>query len=75
MPDHININHPERRERDRQDHIKQAEQDARIKVLEMHLRAVESDLKSIFTRIERGDDCELHMPNGDVYVIKGELRG
>lgn len=75
MSDHININHPERRERDRRDQIKQAEQDARIKVLEMHLRAIESDIESIFNRIERGLECELHMPNGDVYVIKGELRG
>lgn len=75
MPDHININHPQRRERERRDQLNLAKLEATISVLERHLSAIESDLESIFTRIERGLECELHMPNGDVYVIKGELSG
>jgi uncharacterized protein (UPF0335 family) len=74
MPDHINIHHPDAGERRERDDILVAEMKARITVLNQHLLAVRGDLEAIFTRIERGEECELHMKNGDIYVITGALR-
>ena len=75
MADHININHPQFRARERSDRIKAAELEAKIGVLEMYLRAVEADLEAIFNRVERGLECELHMPDRTVYVVTGYRDG
>lgn len=74
MPDHINIHHPDTNERWEREAIKIAELKARITVLDQALLQVRGDLEAIFTRIERGEECELHMKNGDVYVITGALQ-
>lgn len=74
MPDHINIQHPERGERYEREALKIAELKTKIAVMETALARSRDDLEAIFTRIERGDPCELHMMNGDVYVITGALR-
>lgn len=74
MSDHININHPDQGDRWEYEAIKVAKLEATIKVLETSIRQARGDLEAIFTRIERGDQCELHMKNGDVYVITGALR-
>lgn len=52
-----------------------AELETKIRILNQALMSARDDLDAIFTRIERGDECELHMRNGFIYVIKGELRG
>ncbi|WP_159953159.1 hypothetical protein [Rhizobium sp. 18065] len=74
MPDHINIQHPEYRESRLRDAIGLAQLEAKVRTLESHIAAANSDLESIFTRIERGDQCELHMKTGEVYVIRGKLK-
>lgn len=74
MTDHINIHHPDDGERREREAIKVAELQARITILDRSLLQVRGDLEAIFTRIERGEECELHMKNGDVYVITGVLR-
>jgi hypothetical protein len=74
MPDHINIHHPDNGERREREDMVIAEMKAKITVLNQHLLSVRGDLEAIFTRIERGAPCELHMKNGDVYVITGVLR-
>lgn len=73
MSDHINIHHPDDGERREREAIKVAEMQARITILDRSLLQVRGDLEAIFTRIERGEPCELHMKNGDVYVITGVL--
>lgn len=74
MPDYINIHHPDRGERYEREALKIAELKTKISVMETALTQARGDLEAIFTRIARGDPCELHMMNGDVYVIKGALR-
>lgn len=74
MADHINIHHPDGREVRRRIAIEIAELQARIKVLNNDVLDMESDLNSIFTRIERGDEVELHMQHGGVFVVTGKLR-
>lgn len=73
MADHININHPNMRDRWNRDYIAIAELKARINCLDNIILQLDADLDAIFTRIARGYVCELHMMNGDVYVIRGEL--
>lgn len=74
MPDHININHPDGRARWRSEMLEIAQLRAKVQTLENSLLSVEGDLDAIFTRIERGDEVELHMPSGAVFVVTGKLR-
>ncbi|RWX78247.1 hypothetical protein EPK99_06320 [Neorhizobium lilium] len=74
MADHINIHHPDRGERYEREALMIAELKTKIAVMETALTQSRGDLEAIFTRIKRGDPCELHMMNGDVYVITGALR-
>ncbi|MBX5112735.1 hypothetical protein [Rhizobium lentis] len=74
MPDHININHPDSRARWREKTLEIVQLRAKITMLENCLLDIEGDLEAIFTRIERGDEVELHMQSGAVFVITGKER-
>ncbi|ANM12102.1 hypothetical protein [Rhizobium sp. N324] len=74
MPDHVNIHHPDRRAERREKAVTIAELRAKISTLETYLDSAERDLEAIFTRIERGDEVELHMQSGAVFVITGKER-
>ncbi|RWB67598.1 hypothetical protein [Mesorhizobium sp.] len=75
MADHINIHAP----RDRYDlraEIELAHMKAEMALLQQRYDKMESDLDSIFTRIARGDQVELHYPNGEIVLItKARKRG
>lgn len=78
MPaDHINIQHPERRGADSDTYRSRLEIEqlrAELKQLRMWYDTLERDLTAIFTRIERGDEAELHYPDGRIFVIAGRER-
>lgn len=74
MPDHININHPDNRARYRFEMLEIAQLRAKVQTMENFLLNAESDLEAIFTRIERGDEVELHMKSGAVFVVTGKQR-
>ena len=74
MPDHININHPDNRAKYRYEMLEIVQLRARVQTLENFLLNAESDLEAIFTRIERGDEVELHMQSGAVFVVSGRQR-
>ncbi|MBB3297841.1 MULTISPECIES: hypothetical protein [unclassified Rhizobium] len=74
MPDHINIHHPDSRAKYRRERLLIEELRAKVSTLESFLIDAEGDLEAIFTRIERGDEVELHMPSGAVFVITGKER-
>ncbi|OWV67896.1 hypothetical protein ATY76_13275 [Rhizobium sp. R339] len=74
MPDHININHPDNRAKYRYEMLEIVQLRARVQTLENFLLNAESDLEAIFTRIERGDEVELHMQSGAVFVVTGKKR-
>lgn len=69
MADHVNIVHPDSN-REAWRHMQEvAELRARLEIAEKRARSLESDLDSIFTRIERGEKAELHYPGGGVVYI------
>lgn len=79
MPaDHINIQHPARRDihcdmyRDR---LAVKKMQVELEQLTQWHESVCRDLESIFNRIEEGEPCELHYPDGRVIVITGKERG
>ncbi len=74
MPDHINIHHPDSRAKYRRERLAIEELRAKVSTLESFLFDAEADLEAIFTRIERGDEVELNMPSGAVFVITGKQR-
>ncbi|MBY2911405.1 hypothetical protein [Rhizobium leguminosarum] len=74
MPDHININHPDSRAKYRHEMLEIVQLRARVSTLESFLLNAEGDIEAIFTRIERGDEVELHMQSGAVFVITGKKR-
>jgi hypothetical protein len=74
MPDHINIHHPDSRAKYRRERLAIEELRAKVSTLESFLLDAEGDLEAIFTRIERGDQVELNMPSGAVFVITGKAR-
>ncbi|AID18367.1 hypothetical protein PPF1_54 [Rhizobium phage vB_RleM_PPF1] len=74
MPDHINIHHPDSRAKYRHEMLEIVQLRARVSTLESFLLNAEGDLEAIFTRIERGDEVELHMQSGAVFVITGKVR-
>jgi hypothetical protein len=75
MADHINIVHPAPRG-EGSDFYRQtlSEKKLRVELEQMTTwyHALEADLTSIFTRIERGDPVELHYPDGRVFQITGK---
>lgn len=75
MADHINIQHPEPRGV-HSDFYRQILTEKKLRAeldqLTTWYQALEADLKSIFTRIERGEPCELHYPDGRVMLITGK---
>ncbi|MGR9441639.1 hypothetical protein [Rhizobium leguminosarum] len=74
MPDHINIHHPDNRAKYRRERLAIEELRAKVTTLENFLLDAEGDLEAIFTRIERGDEVELHMPSGEVFIVTGKPR-
>lgn len=68
MPDHINIHMPRTRDV-LQDAIGRAQLEAEMKVLRTNYDKMAGDLEAIFTRIGRGDQVELHFPDGNVVPI------
>lgn len=74
MADHINIHHPGPREERMRRAIEIAELKARIATMEGYMLDMEGDLGAIFTRIQRGDNVELHYPDGTVINMFGEVR-
>lgn len=73
-PDHINIQHPDRRGVE-SDTYRWILDNDRLKLELKQLRqwydTIERDLESIFNRIEQGMPAELHYPDGRVFVITG----
>lgn len=74
MPDHVNIHHPDSRAKYRRERLAIEELRAKVSTLESFLLDAEGDLEAIFTRIERGDQVELNMPSGEVFIITGKRR-
>jgi len=75
MIDHINIQDPERRGVESQmyrDLLEIGQLRVELKQLRQWYDALANDLTSIFTRIERGDQTELHYRDGRVFVITGK---
>lgn len=68
MADHINISAPRHRY-EMQDAIARAHMEAEMKLLQMHHDKMADDLDSIFTRIARGEQVELHYPDGKVILV------
>jgi phospholipase C len=72
---HINIQHPEPRGIN-SDLYRQtlAEKKLRVELeqLTAWYRAITDDLTAIFNRIEAGEPCELHYPDGRVFQITGK---
>lgn len=68
MADHINIR-PPRDLFEMEDRMAKARLEAEMKVLQAAYEKVCADLDSIFTRIARGDQVELHYPDGQVVLI------
>lgn len=76
MTDHINITHPD--SRDRWMHYRREIErlKADLTLTNSMLMEVQGDLSSIFTRIQRGEQVELHYPDGTVIPItKARRRG
>lgn len=78
MPvDHMNIQHPDYRgvESDAYRSRLEIEQlKLELKQLRQWHDVVARDLEAIFNRIERGDQAELHYPDGRVFIIAGTER-
>lgn len=75
MADHINISAPRKRY-EMQDEIARAHMEAEMKLLQARYDGMASDLDAIFTRIARGEQVELHYPDGTVVPItKARKRG
>ncbi|MGO8093173.1 hypothetical protein [Rhizobium leguminosarum] len=74
MPDHFKINHPDSRAKYRHEMLEIVQLRARVSTLESFLLNAEGDLEAIFTRIERGNEVELHMQSGAIFVITGKER-
>lgn len=70
MPDHININHPDGREKWLREKISRDKVEAELKATCSAFHEANSDLESIFFRIERGHPVQLHYPNGRVAIIE-----
>lgn len=68
MADHINISAPRRRHEMRDD-IARAQMEAEMKLLKDGYDDMAGDLDAIFTRIARGEQVELHYPDGTVVPI------
>lgn len=68
MADHINISAP--RDRDAlRDRIEKAQMKAELETLRIHYDSMVENLDSIFTRIARGEQVELHYPDRTVIPI------
>jgi len=75
VADHINIRAP-RDLFEMEDRFQKARLEAEMKVLQTAYETVRADLDSIFTRIGRGEQVELHYPDGKVVLItKAKKRG
>lgn len=70
MPDHVNINHPDGREKWLRERISRDKVEAELKATSSAFNEANGDLESIFFRIERGHPVELHYPNGRVAIIE-----
>jgi len=68
MADHINISAPRMRY-ELQDQLETAKMRAELDTLRMHYDSRANDLASIFNRIARGEQVELHYPDGTVIPI------
>lgn len=75
MADHINISAPRRRH-ELQERITAQQMKAEMEILRNAYDDMASDLDSIFTRIARGEQVELHYPDGTIVPItKARRRG
>jgi hypothetical protein len=77
MANHINIQDPDNQGLDSSTYRNRLEIDKlqlELKQLQIWYRSLEEQLSSIFTRIRRGETCELHYRDGTVYVISGVER-
>lgn len=70
MPDHVNINYPDGREKWLREQIRRDKVEAELKATNSAFLEANGDLESIFFRIERGFPVELHYPNGRVAIIE-----
>lgn len=68
MADHINIHAPQKRY-DLQDELARAHMEAEMTVLRNRYDKMADDLDAIFTRIARGEQVELHYPDGTMVPI------
>lgn len=68
MADHINISWP-RQLWEMEDRVAKAKLEAEMRVLQTAYEAMASNLDAIFTRIARGDQVELHYPDGKVILV------
>jgi hypothetical protein len=68
MPDHINI-HPPRRRDELEDRLKFERVQVELTVLREAYDELRGDMDSIFTRIGRREQVELHYPDGEIVLI------
>lgn len=69
MSDHINVQHPDNNSENWR-HLEQMRLlETRLAIAEMRITELSSSLGSIFTRVRRGDICELHYKDGTVLNI------
>lgn len=69
MNDHVNIQHPDSYRRMVEEKSEIEALKVRIKILEQANAGLSSNLDAIFNRIARGDQVELHYPDGSVVLI------
>lgn len=68
MADHINIAAPRKRY-ELEERLQREQMQTEIRVLQEAYDSLASDMDAIFTRIARGEQAELHYPDGQVIPI------